>query len=145
MDHTQVQTMQRAMQISIQLSYISVLPQVNDQWDQRCVNVNVQAVLVGSEKGDNSTEDGTGPETETGPSDQGPSHRLKYVSTDYEDDNSQEADGHHVEVDCLLLDCLIKELIYARDAISRKVLQIKSAKTQRMKQDDILLRKWQDS
>lgn len=108
-------------------------------------NVNVQAVLGGSEEGGKSTEEGTGTETETGPSDQGPVQRLKSPSTDYEDDSGVATDGHHVKVDRRRLDWLTKELLAARDAISRKELQMTFAETQRMEQEEILLLERQDA
>lgn len=54
-------------------------------------------------------------------------------------------DGHHVKVDRRRLDWLTRELLTARDAISRKELQMTFAETQRLEQEEILLLERQDA
>lgn len=54
-------------------------------------------------------------------------------------------DGHHVKVDRRRLDWLTRELLSARDAISRKELQMTFAETQRLEQEEILLLERQDA
>lgn len=54
-------------------------------------------------------------------------------------------DGHHVKVDRRRLDWLTRELLAARDAISRKDLQMSFAETQRMEQEEILLLERQEA
>ncbi|CAN8064283.1 unnamed protein product [Agarophyton chilense] len=54
-------------------------------------------------------------------------------------------DGHHVRVDKRRLDWLTRELLAARDSISRKELQMTFAETQRVEQQEILLLEKQDA
>eukprot|EP00178_Gracilaria_changii_P021153 TRINITY_DN63002_c0_g1_i1.p1 TRINITY_DN63002_c0_g1~~TRINITY_DN63002_c0_g1_i1.p1 ORF type:complete len:1737 (-),score=221.68 TRINITY_DN63002_c0_g1_i1:9448-14529(-) len=56
-----------------------------------------------------------------------------------------DTDGHHVRVDKRRLDWLTRELLAARDAISRKELQMTFAETQRLEQQEILLLEKQDA
>lgn len=63
-----------------------------------------------------------------------------------DDSNSGVAtDGHHVKVDRSRLDWLTKELLSARDSISRKELQMTFVKNQRMEQEEVLLLERQDA
>ncbi|KAI0563797.1 hypothetical protein FGB62_34g01 [Gracilaria domingensis] len=56
-----------------------------------------------------------------------------------------DTDGQHVRVDKRRLDWLTRELLAARDAISRKELQMTFAETQRLEQQEILLLEKQDA
>lgn len=54
-------------------------------------------------------------------------------------------DGHHIKIDRRRLDWLTKELLAARDAVSRKELQMTFAETQRLEQREVLLLEKQDA
>lgn len=73
---------------------------------------------------------------------QGPPRRFKSYRGEA---SGVMTDGHHVKVDRRRLDWLTKELLAARDAISRKELQMTFAETQRLEQEEILLLERQDA
>lgn len=75
----------------------------------------------------------------------GSTRRFKSHSFALGTSNGVMTDGHHVRVDRRRLDWLTRELLAARDAISRKELQMTFAETQRLEQEEILLLERQDA
>lgn len=103
----------------------------------------IDHVAPGESEGGKSTEEGT--ETEAGPSElPGGGRKFKSYSVPH-GNNGVMREGHHVKVDRRRLDWLTKELLAARDAISRKELQMTFAETQRLEQEEILMLERQDA